>query len=122
MGVHTKQSVDGEMIALMRDLQKKHVSLALASNSGKAWIDSVWKKIDNPPKIAKLITPEMGAIKPQPEYFAYLVRELGVQSADIVFVDDRQANCVGAKSTGIDAVWYQGDVTALRHHIGLDKP
>ncbi len=119
VGVHTKHAVDSEMIGLMQDLPRKGVSLALASNSGKAWIDSVWKKIDDAPTIAQLITPDMGAAKPQPEYFAHVLSVLKVPASEIVFVDDRQANCMGATDAGIDAVWYQGDVAELRRHIGL---
>lgn len=120
MGVHTKQTVDLEIIELMHDLQKQGVLLALASNSGKAWIDTVWQKVNEAPKINALITPEMGAIKPQSEYFEYLVSELNVPAQSLVFIDDRQANCSAAVKAGMRAIWYQGDVVALRHAIGLD--
>lgn len=119
VGVHTKHAVDGEMIELMRDLQREGVSLALASNSGKAWIDSVWKKIHDAPTIEQIITPDMGAAKPQSEYFMHVLDELKAQPKDIMFIDDRQANCIGAADAGIDAVWYQGDVAELRRHVGL---
>lgn len=119
VGVHTKRAVDDEMIELMRDLQSRGVALALASNSGKAWINSVWKKIENAPKIDKIITPEMGATKPSAEYFNHLIKELNAKPEEIFFVDDRQANCIGAEEAGIQAMWYQGDVLALRDTLNL---
>lgn len=121
LGVHTKQSVDMEMIKLMCDLQSKSVSLALASNSGKTWIESVWKQIDNAPTIHKLITPEVGAIKPEPAYFRYVLAEIQTKPSEVVFVDDRQVNCIAASEAGIDAFWYQGSVADLHKHLGLPQ-
>lgn len=120
LGVHTKQAVDVGMVGLMRDLQSQGVLLAVASNSGKGWIESVWEKIDNAPKLDRLITPEMGATKPNPEYFSYLLSEIRVKPAEVIFVDDRQANCEGASQAGMEVFWYQGDVKKLRKAIGLN--
>ena len=119
MGVHTKHSVDPEMINLMRELQSQGIGLALASNSGKPWIESVWKKIEDAPKIDKIITPEMGAAKPAAAYFSHVIEELNAKPEEIFFLDDRQANCIGAEGAGIRAIWYQGDIAALRDELNL---
>jgi HAD superfamily hydrolase (TIGR01509 family) len=119
MGVHTKHSVDLEMIQLMRDLQSRGTALALASNSGKPWIESVWKKIDDAPSIDTIITPEMGAAKPAVEYFSHLIEEIHAKPTEVFFVDDRQANCEAATQAGLQSYWYQGDVVALRQKLNL---
>lgn len=67
-----------------------------------------------------------GVLKPDPELYRRLAQRLGVDFADMVFVDDQPHNIVGAEALGIPSVWL--DVTdpdasfdRARTLMGLDE-
>ena len=55
-----------------------------------------------------------GVRKPDTEAYLGPCRELGVAPADCLFVDDREPNVAAARELGLDALRFDGDVTALR--------
>ena len=46
---------------------------------------------------------EVGAAKPDPEFFRRVVRLIGVPAGEVLFVDDSEANVEGARSAGLVA-------------------
>lgn len=67
-----------------------------------------------------------GVLKPDPELYRRLAQRLGVDFADMVFVDDQPHNIAGAEALGIPSVWL--DVTdpdasfdRARTLMGLDE-
>jgi putative hydrolase of the HAD superfamily len=48
----------------------------------------------------------MGVAKPAPEYFRSIVNELGLPAADVLFLDDRDDNVMGAREAGLHAVQF----------------
>lgn len=72
---------------------------------------------------------EVGAAKPDPEFFRRVVRRIGVPAAEVLFVDDSEANVEGARAAGLVAEhWHFGrgpeSLLALlaAHGIRLDAP
>lgn len=55
-----------------------------------------------------------GVRKPDAEAYLGPCRELRVAPADCLFVDDREPNVTAARALGLDALRFDGDVTALR--------
>lgn len=50
---------------------------------------------------------EVGYKKPQPEFFEYILKEIGLNKDEIQFWDDTEKNIQGAKEFGFDAQLYQ---------------
>ncbi|QIG45705.1 HAD-IA family hydrolase [Nocardioides anomalus] len=49
-----------------------------------------------------------GVAKPDPAIYAIVVARAGLPAADLVFVDDKEANVVGAIEAGLDGVLFTG--------------
>lgn len=67
-----------------------------------------------------------GVLKPDPRLYEALAHRLGVDFADMVFIDDQQHNIAGAEALGIPSVWF--DITApddafaqARHLMALSE-
>jgi len=58
----------------------------------------------------------LGVAKPEPEYFAAILRELNFPAQSLLFLDDREENVIAARQAGLQAAVYDGShgVTALR--------
>lgn len=83
-------------------------TLALVSNTNPIHIALAEANV---PSLASLqlrfLSYEMHALKPEPEYYAKLVRGLALQPDDIVFIDDRQENVDAANATGMSGILFQ---------------
>ncbi|MEK7516123.1 MAG: HAD family phosphatase [Patescibacteria group bacterium] len=79
---------------------------ALASNTDP-WH---WEILRRVPLITSLGTPclsfELGAVKPEPEFYKRAAVELGVRPEDCLLVDDLAKNCEGARKVGMSALRY----------------
>jgi putative hydrolase of the HAD superfamily len=51
---------------------------------------------------------QVGLAKPDPAYFTHIVRTLGVEPQEAVFVDDMAVNVRGARQAGLNAVHFSG--------------
>ena len=71
----------------------------------------------------------LGPAKPDQEFFRRVVRRIGVPAAEVLFVDDSEANVEGARAAGLVAEhWHfeRGPESLLAllaaHGIRLDTP
>ncbi|CRK56589.1 Hydrolase, haloacid dehalogenase-like family [Alloactinosynnema sp. L-07] len=65
-----------------------------------------------------------GHLKPHPRLYELLSERLGVDFADMVFLDDQLTNIRGAQALGITSVWFDpaapdGAFTEVRARLGL---
>jgi putative hydrolase of the HAD superfamily len=51
----------------------------------------------------------IGLAKPDEAFFAYIAEDLGLPTADLLFLDDSQANVAGARAAGLNAEWWHHD-------------
>jgi putative hydrolase of the HAD superfamily len=56
---------------------------------------------------------ELGIVKPSMEIFSLAVRLLKVRPDDILFVDDKERNVIGAAALGMKTLWYQSSASQL---------
>lgn len=54
-----------------------------------------------------------GYRKPEAEAYELAARELGMPAHEVLFIDDRQKNCDGARAAGMAALHFDGNVAAL---------
>ena len=52
-------------------------------------------------------------MKPDPQIFRLFCLRFGLDPASCLFVDDNEDNCEGARTAGMEAFHFTGDVTAL---------
>ncbi len=113
--------VDSEMVALLRELRSR-VTVALLSN-GTTRLRRDLHVLDLDRELDVVFnTAEIGVAKPDPAVFDHVVGSLGTTAAATAFVDDLEANVLGAAGVGIRAHRFTG-IDALRgflSSLGLD--
>ncbi|MFF8387021.1 HAD-IA family hydrolase [Streptomyces kanasensis] len=118
--VRSWSAVDGEMVTLVEELAAAGRRLGLLSNI--------------PPELASHyeahhawlrhfdvcgFSCRIGHAKPRPGAYAWSVRALGVEPADVLFVDDRQENVNAARAAGLRGALFTGPAAlraTLREH------
>jgi HAD superfamily hydrolase (TIGR01509 family) len=58
-----------------------------------------------------------GLRKPDLAAFEHASKQLGLSADEMLFIDDRLGNCEAARSTGMAAIHFQGDVRALEREL-----
>lgn len=94
-------SVDPGAIDILDDLHRGGTRTALLSNAGfdfgepfrRAPFARYFEQI--------FISAELGMIKPDPEIYRHVARELGIDPSAMVFIDNKEVNVEGAESIGI---------------------
>jgi putative hydrolase of the HAD superfamily len=109
--------VEQAMFDLVADLRTLGVRVGLLSNSwGNTYPrDRIAAAFDH-----VVISGEVGLRKPQPEIYRLALDGLGVPAGAAVFVDDAEANLVGARRVGLRTVLHTDPVgtrTALAAHV-----
>ncbi|MBC8058675.1 MAG: HAD-IA family hydrolase [Rhizobiales bacterium] len=54
------------------------------------------------------VSAELGMIKPDPEIYRHVARELGIDPTEMVFIDNKKVNVDGAESIGITGHVFTG--------------
>ncbi len=86
-----------------------HFMLACLSNTNEIiWTDSIHEFGIDRLFHYRFASHEMGCLKPDPEAYAYLVREVPFSLEEIVFFDDNPINVEAARAFGLDAYVVQG--------------
>jgi putative hydrolase of the HAD superfamily len=107
--------LDGWMQVLLPEIEPttallpylaRNIPCHLFSNTNPAHYE-VWSKRYAralAPLQRRFISHEIGHRKPEPEAYAFVARELGLDPGRILFFDDTQANVEGARAAGIPAI------------------
>ncbi|GLY26209.1 HAD family phosphatase [Micromonospora sp. NBRC 101691] len=95
--------LDGSTLALVADLRAAGVRVALVSN---AWgsdypLGRLRQCIDE-----FVFSNQIGLRKPEPGIYLHAARQIGVEPADCLFVDDRLRNVRGAEAVGMTGLHY----------------
>ena len=93
-----------DVLELIKTLQVKGYSCGLATNQ-QSYRGKVMQKdlgyddlFDH-----NFYSYAMGVMKPNPEYFEYIVSKLGIRASQLLFIDDKDANIKAAKQVGLEA-------------------
>lgn len=97
-----------EMSGLLDELQRLDLRAAVLTNDLAAFHSDEW--IDRMTVISRfdpvIDLSHTGFLKPSAEAFAYALKVLDTDPADIVFVDDQPANAAGGHDAGLTALWF----------------
>ncbi len=95
------QTLDEEMLALLRKLKASGVPTGLLSNSwGGGYPTELFPDMFD----AVVISGEVGMRKPEPRIFLHAAQLLGLEPRECVFIDDIQANITAAEQIGFTGV------------------
>ena len=100
--------IDRSMIDLAVSL-KKDYRVCLLSNAPCGFLDKVFARegldgIFDP----RIVSCEVGMIKPSPEIFEHLLDALGISPSEAVFIDDNEKNSAAASALGIHGITFEG--------------
>ncbi|WP_309712798.1 HAD family phosphatase [Pseudolysinimonas sp.] len=101
-------SVEPGSIDILDDLHHGGTRMALLSNAGfdfggpfrHAPFARYFEQI--------FVSAELGLIKPDPEIYRHVARELGIEPSAMVFVDNKDVNVAGAQSIGVTGHVFTG--------------
>lgn len=85
-----------------------HYALALVSNTNPIHISLAEEHVRSLAYLpVRFLSYEIHALKPEPEYYAKVIRGLAVDPSEIVFIDDRPENVAGAEGAGMRGVLFR---------------
>jgi putative hydrolase of the HAD superfamily len=103
-----------QLIAYMRTLRARDYRMAICTNNVREW-SARWQAMLPMAEIFEVVVDSsaVGARKPDPEIYQAVLRELGVDAAEALFIDDLEINCAAARQFGMRAVWFQDTEQAM---------
>ncbi len=101
-------SVEPGSIDILYDLVGGGTRLALLSNAGFDFGDAFRYSPTGALFEKVFVSAEIGLLKPDPEIYRHVVRELGIEPAQMVFIDNRKVNVEGAESIGATGHHFTG--------------
>lgn len=94
-------SVEPGSIDVLHDLAAGGTRMALLSNAGFDFGDP-FRRAPFARYFERIfVSAELGMIKPNPEIYRHVARELGVEPTALVFVDNKAVNVDGAREAGV---------------------
>jgi len=101
-------SVEPASIDVLDDLAAGGTRLALLSNAGFDFGDAFRTAPFSRYFEQVFVSAELGLLKPDPEIYRHVARELGIDPGDMVFVDNKKVNVEGAESIGVTGHHFVG--------------
>ena len=103
-----------EIYELMKELKNKGYRLFLCSNAAESfhkYEDEIeaFKLLE-----AKVVSADIRQVKPDKEFFEYLLNTYRLKPEECFFIDDLAVNVKGAYECGIDGYQYNGNAGLLR--------
>lgn len=93
------------IVELITELKQKY-RVGMLSNIGTNWYQQLVPQTVRELFDVTVLSHEVGMVKPYPEIFEYLIAQFGTQPGEVLFIDDLQENCEGARAVGMQAIHY----------------
>ena len=101
-------SVEPGSIEILHELYTGGTRLALLSNAGFDFGDPFRRAPFARYFEQVFVSAELGLLKPDPAIYRHVARELGIEPAEMVFVDNKKVNVEGAESIGVTGHHFTG--------------
>lgn len=114
--------INPDVLDVLISLQLGGTRMALLSNAGRDYasyfrygmLGSFFDQV--------FVSGELDALKPSPEIFHAVLASLDVSPADVIFIDDREENVVGAGNLGIQGHVFTTAAELRSYLVGLTSP
>jgi putative hydrolase of the HAD superfamily len=100
--------VNPDVVTIIDELVEGHTRVALLSNAALDYGDHFRFSPLGQYFERVFVSAEMGMLKPQPEIYRAVVAELGIDAADVVFIDNKEVNIEGARAVGLTGHVFHG--------------
>lgn len=108
--------LNDEIIPLLDKLGTNY-QLGLLSNASSEFLRGLLRKHNLEPKFHHIvISSEVGAIKPSPEIFKYILSKMKVNPKESIFIDDNEKYVAAAEKLGITGIVFT-DTKTLRRDL-----
>ena len=97
-----------------RELRAAGLKIAILSNMPATVRDRILRCPWLPEFDARTFSCDVGVCKPQPRIYDACLQQLGVEPADALFLDDREANVAAAETLGLHAILFRDASSAAR--------
>ena len=105
------------MYELIQELKELGYPVYLLSNASVRQHE-YWPKVPASRLFdGKLVSADVGLVKPQPEIYRLLCRQFGLNAEECFFVDDSPQNVEAAIYVGMDGFVFNGEVAPLRKRL-----
>ncbi|HLG91174.1 MAG TPA: HAD family phosphatase [Candidatus Saccharimonadales bacterium] len=97
-----------QLINYIKLLKEKNYKLGILSNVATNWVrDYLLTAEEQGLFDAMVFSFEEGFTKPDPRIYEMVLKQLGAQPEEAVFIDDTERYCQAAQEIGIRAIWYK---------------
>jgi putative hydrolase of the HAD superfamily len=102
------------MIEYMRELRMRGYGMAICTNNVREW-EQRWRAMLPVDEIFDVVVDSafVGARKPEPRIYELTLQRLGIDAGSVLFIDDIELNCAGARDLGMRTVWFQSTEQAI---------
>ncbi len=97
---------DEEALTVLREARQRGVGLSLLSNAPRELADALSAEPSFRVFDHLLFSSRLGVVKPEPAIFELAIEKLGVEAAEIAFVDDRESNVEAGETAGLQAILF----------------
>ena len=105
--LYEAEKLNPQLLALVAKLHKTYKT-GLLTNAHYEFLDPIIAKTRLDELFdAIVMSSRIGFIKPQPQIYEYILRELGVKPQEAVLVEDIKRNVDGARAVDMQAILYQ---------------
>lgn len=96
-----------KMLALIKDLHKKGIPMAVASGSSQWVIETIAERTGLTKYIDKFYSSELVEYdKPEPDIYLHAARELGIKPEECLTFEDTATGCRSAIRAGMQCIWF----------------
>lgn len=108
MWFNFEKSLDGRVIAFIKDLKSRGVKCFLATNNEKYRMEFLRTELGFEELFDAIYSSgETGFKKPEPALFQLILDANGLDPKDVLFCDDTERNIAGAEEFGLETHHYQ---------------
>ncbi|MBQ8751067.1 MAG: HAD-IA family hydrolase [Alphaproteobacteria bacterium] len=95
-----------ETIELINEIKKRGVKVGILSNALECLADSAKCLVDDE---LCFVSYELKCLKPDVKIYQKMIEKLNCKPNEIIFIDDKEKNVIGAKSLGINGIVYENN-------------
>lgn len=112
--IFQRMVINPQIVRLLVKLRKNY-KVGLLTNHIVAWITEAIRRYRLTPYFDTIIiSSKEKIIKPDPRIFRIMLKRLGVEPSETIFIDDREINVSGADKLGIKGLLYITDKKLIR--------
>ena len=122
-------TVNPAMLAWQLELKQRGFLTAILSNMGDNVLENMQRTFDWLPRFDVLVwSYQLRMVKPDPAIYRHVLKELGTQPEETLFLDDRAVNVEAAQALGMQAILFstvdqlRRDLVAARLDAELPLP